>query len=577
MKPLRSRKRRGGEELQDNTANALTSKRPKRDSSANSPHQDESNKHTVSEIVSLAREAVTRTSQLSNITKIAKYCSPESTAPREVCHSAMHALSTVFAKCLERGDFDILKTRRGAEEESSEQEPRNGSAPVEVNPMIAVAAWTKEQLIEFKKVLRARLQDADKALQVSALHSLLNVLRAESKSAMTSGGSWTIENMSYVSIIDTIVNSPAQSVDAVVETFVSHYLNEYDDLRLYFYRNVAKYLERVTSQSHMNTDRVYQILSKVRSVKKHDDKVTGKLWVSKSVTDGIKSRKLDRDTAIPPLVASNHTRAFSAAWLALLKCTLSTPVYRQILLVLHNQVIPFMDNPTRLSDFLVDSFKFGGSTSLLALNSLFYLIQNYNLDYPDFYENLYSLLTRDILRVKYRSRFFRLLDVFLSSRYIPAYLVAAFVKRLARLALLEATPSGIAMVLPMIYNLLRRHPSVIVLVHSDKECLHGMDDPFDFDELDPKKCRAIDSSLWEIQTLMSHFSPSISSLARIFSEPLVLPSYNIEDFLDHSYDYLLELVNSGKSRVTSSDWSSTDVVKVVTMASLPSGAPVPLF
>lgn len=39
----------------------------------------------------------------------------------------------------------------------------------------------------------------------------------------------------------------------------------------------------------------------------------------------------------------------------------------------------------------------------------------FNRDYPDFYHKLYTLLDRNIMHVKYRSRFFRLLDIFLSS------------------------------------------------------------------------------------------------------------------------------------------------------------------
>ena len=49
-------------------------------------------------------------------------------------------------------------------------------------------------------------------------------------------------------------------------------------------------------------------------------------------------------------------------------------------------------------------------------------------------------------------------------RHLPAYLVAAFAKRLARLAL-TAPPEALLMVLPFICNLLRRHPACRVMVH----------------------------------------------------------------------------------------------------------------
>lgn len=51
-----------------------------------------------------------------------------------------------------------------------------------------------------------------------------------------------------------------------------------------------------------------------------------------------------------------------------------------------------------------------------------------------------------------------------SSSHLPVYLVAAFAKRLARLAL-TAPPTALVIVLPFIYNLIRRHPSCRVLIH----------------------------------------------------------------------------------------------------------------
>lgn len=49
-------------------------------------------------------------------------------------------------------------------------------------------------------------------------------------------------------------------------------------------------------------------------------------------------------------------------------------------------------------------------------------------------------------------------------RHLPAYLVAAFIKRLSRLAL-TAPPEALLMIIPFICNLFRRHPACRVLVH----------------------------------------------------------------------------------------------------------------
>jgi U3 small nucleolar RNA-associated protein 19 len=55
---------------------------------------------------------------------------------------------------------------------------------------------------------------------------------------------------------------------------------------------------------------------------------------------------------------------------------------------------------------------------------------------------------------RHRAQFFRLADVFLSSTLVPAYTVAAFAKRFARLAL-GAPPSGALVAIAFVHNLIR--------------------------------------------------------------------------------------------------------------------------
>jgi len=198
-------------------------------------------------------------------------------------------------------------------------------------------------------------------------------------------------------------------------------------------------------------------------------------------------------------------------------------------------------------DFLTDSYNAGGSTSLQALSGVFYLIQEKNLDYQFFYRKLYSLLDANILHSKHRSRFFRLLDTFLASTHLPAALVASFIKRLSRLCL-QAPPAGIVAVIPWMYNILKRHPTCTFMIHREtrdpemKKLMEdeGVDDCFIMDEEDPMETQAIDSCLWEIVMLQSHYHPNVATLAKIISEQFTKQAYNIEDFLDHSYGSMLE-------------------------------------
>jgi U3 small nucleolar RNA-associated protein 19 len=71
----------------------------------------------------------------------------------------------------------------------------------------------------------------------------------------------------------------------------------------------------------------------------------------------------------------------------------------------------------------------------------------------------------------------------------------------------------------------------------EKEILEneGLADPFLMDEEDPMVTNAIESSLWEIVTLQSHYHPNVATLAKIISEQFTKHAYNMEDFLDHSY------------------------------------------
>lgn len=239
---------------------------------------------------------------------------------------------------------------------------------------------------------------------------------------------------------------------------------------------------------------------------------------------------------------AQHKRKAQEAWLALMRVDMTKEQRKTILGLISQTIAPWFANPELLMDFLTDSYNTGGSTSLQALSGVFYLIQEKNLDYPSFYRKLYSLLDSNILHSKHRSRFFRLLDTFLASTHLPAALVASFIKRLSRLCL-NAPPAGIVVVVPWIYNLLKRHPTCTFMIHREikdpeiKKLIEneGLDDCFIMDEEDPMETQAIDSCLWEIVTLQSHYHPNVATLAKIISEQFTKHAYNVEDFLDHSY------------------------------------------
>lgn len=238
-----------------------------------------------------------------------------------------------------------------------------------------------------------------------------------------------------------------------------------------------------------------------------------------------------------------HRRQAQKAWVSVLRQDLDKTQRKRILELMSHRIAPWFVKGELLMDFLTDAFNIGGSTSLMALSGLFCLIQQKNLDYPHFYSKLYSLLDANILHSKHRSRFFRLLDTFLASTHLPAALVASFIKRLSRLCL-HAPPSGIVAVVPWIYNVLKNHPTCTLMIHRTTKLqsrdLERWGDPFIMDEPDPMETDAIESSLWEILTLQSHYHPNVAAIAKIISEQFTKQAYNIEDFLDHSYATMLD-------------------------------------
>jgi U3 small nucleolar RNA-associated protein 19 len=248
----------------------------------------------------------------------------------------------------------------------------------------------------------------------------------------------------------------------------------------------------------------------------------------------------------PLLSINGHKRRAQEAWLSILRNNLSESQRKTLLKKISHTIAPWFFRPEVLMDFLTDSYNAGGSTTLLALSGLFYLIQEKNLDYPQFYVKLYSILDAEILHSKHRSRFFRLMNSFLASTHLPAALVASFIKRLSRLAL-NAPPSAIVAIVPFIYNLFKDHPICTFMLHrtirdnKTKTELEtkGMKDPFDPEEPDPTLSNAIESSLWEIETLQSHYHPNVAAIAGIISEQFTKQSYSLEDFLDYNYQGML--------------------------------------
>ncbi|KAI9831892.1 MAG: hypothetical protein M1819_004614 [Sarea resinae] len=396
-----------------------------------------------------------------------------------------------------------------------------------------IIQWLKERYREYTETLLGILRTSDPFRQITVLTLLMRLVKDEA--TQTKGS----EEYAWLSgLFPRLVRAllEASPGEEVREEFVEKFVKEYDDIRFYTCAVMADLSSQDTLENTQAvSSNVLYLLSMLEEVPESKEELED-FYVG-----------APKKTKHPLYSLTAHKRQVQAAWLGLFRLGLDKEQRKKVLGLVSHAIAPWFLKVELLMDFLTDSYNVGGSTSLLALSGLFYLIQEKNLDYPLFYPKLYSLLDSGILHSKHRSRFFRLLDTFLASSHLPAALVASFMKRLSRLAL-NAPPAGIVVVIPWVYNLIQRHPTCAFMIHREtrdaetKERLQreGMSDPFDMEEEDPMQTNAIDSSLWELVMLQSHYHPNVATLAKIISEQFTKQSYSLEDFLDHSYASMLD-------------------------------------
>ena len=225
----------------------------------------------------------------------------------------------------------------------------------------------------------------------------------------------------------------------------------------------------------------------------------------------------------------------------------TTKERKALLKQLTPEMLSSMRKPEALMDFLTDCLgSSDAATAVAALSGIFHLMTMRNLDYPDFFPRVYALLDRDVLHSKYRSRVLRHLEIFLApTNHLPATTIASFIKRLARLCLF-APPAAIVAIIPFVYNLLLQHPTCTFMIHRRPFPPYTRyadmlgEDHFDMSKSDPQQTGAIDSSLWELETLQSHYHPTVSSIAKIVSDHFTKQAYNLDDFLDHGYASMID-------------------------------------
>lgn len=65
-------------------------------------------------------------------------------------------------------------------------------------------------------------------------------------------------------------------------------------------------------------------------------------------------------------------------------------------------------------------------------------------------------------------------------------------------------------------------------------------DPFKYDEQDPSKCEALHCSLWEVETLASHFSSEVKKAVASFRKNLPVVETDISDYFEQEYEHIFD-------------------------------------
>ncbi|KAF5751000.1 CCAAT-binding factor putative isoform 1 [Tripterygium wilfordii] len=440
--------------------------------------------------------------------------------------------------------------------------------PQSEDPELIYRTWLRSKFDEFMRLLIevAVSEEAEDALKEVVFDTIMEFVK------LGSGGRFN--SSIYHRMVHSIVHSSAP-VEYITDLLASKYF-KYIDIRYDLLLHIA-----ILFQVELFIHKMHYIISHIAPIGV-DEKTSLEMWSeselsskqvapkelsepSKTEDKQLKSEKCNSNELSAATIAKKMKLKFTKAWLAFLRLPLPVNVYKEVLATLHQAVIPYLSNPVMLSDFLTRSYDIDGVVSVMALSSLFILITQHGLEYPNFYEKLYALLVPPIFMAKHRAKFFQLLDSCLKSPLLPAYLAAAFAKKLSRLAL-TIPPSGSLVITALIHNLLRRHPSINCLVHQEygsestsddgksEKSVSSADDPgtgtctssrkhgvdhFNNEESNPMKCRAVRSSLWEIDTLRHHYCPPVSRFVLSLEEDLTVRAktteINIKDFCSGSY------------------------------------------
>lgn len=432
-------------------------------------------------------------------------------------------IETIFVEVLKRGDMYLEHSITLIISEPS--------------PESRYITWLRNCYEEVWKKILASMEKCKSTIQLQALTTAIKLLAEEGKASLEprdqTGYYFPLHRLKP--ILMTLL-SPEKDNTNLISRFQE--ITEYPDALYYIWKCLPSLTPKRQPQE-IYIKNLLELIDKLPLPKEGEE---SKVSDNKELLCGPQDATFTWDQ-------STVKRALNKVWGCVMHWELTPQLHKQLLLVLLERVMPHLEKPILLTDFLMDSLDVDGPVGVLALQGVFVLVTKHNLEYPNIFTKLYSMFEPEIFHTKYKARLFYLSDLFLSSTHLPEALVAAFAKRLARLTLV-APPEDILIILLFVGNLLLRHPGLKRLIDHPQggEVASGAGDPFLMEERDPLLSNALLSSLWEIRALQWHILPSIASAARFIREPLPSVEYDMASALERTGGHLFDRELKNKVR-----------------------------
>ncbi|KAG5582080.1 hypothetical protein H5410_052707 [Solanum commersonii] len=550
----------------------MASSMPSKKQKKNKKHD----KYSLSDLKTVGHQLLSSRAHVNNLPLLLSFITP-STRPKYALESLL-SLQSFFIPLLPQLPSSTVSSSFTSDSQG--------------DPEFIYRTWVRSKFDDFVQSLLDIVicSQSDDSLREVVLDTLMEFVKV--------GNGGKFHSAIYYRLLHNIVHSSLEIDDILLELLASKYF-KYIDIRYFTYISFEKLSQSIgandisddrrerldtTGVNHpessldLSVHKLSHLLSRIPPLEGSDDKAEYDMWnhagifTEKENDKGHTGKQRKGESTnikvlSPANIAKKMKLKFTKAWISFLRLTLPVDVYKEVLVNLHQVVIPYLSNPLMLCDFLTQSYDIGGVVSVMALSSLFVLMTQHSLEYPNFYEKLYALLEPSIFMAKHRAKFFQLLDSCLKSPLLPAYLAAAFCKKLSRISL-AVPPSGALVIIALIHNLLRRHPSINCLVHQEdgnettKDTTgaeSGADDdsteasspsremlsvkpsidPFDDKQTDPLKTNAMRSSLWEVDTLRHHYCPPVSRFVLSLENDLTVRAktteVSVKDFSSGSY------------------------------------------